>query len=70
MSVRFWWRLPTEWGGNSAGLNPAGLRPPLTIPHLAREEIKQNRATTAILAEKLVTKERLDQYVKASPPNP
>ncbi|MBA3814593.1 MAG: AAA family ATPase [Alphaproteobacteria bacterium] len=42
-------------------LNPGGLTPSSTIPDLAKEEIKQNRATTVILAEKLVTKQRLSE---------
>ncbi|MBA3814391.1 MAG: toprim domain-containing protein [Alphaproteobacteria bacterium] len=44
------------------GLNPTGLTPSSTIPDLAREEIKQNRATTTILAEKLATKQRLSEF--------
>ncbi|MBA3814543.1 MAG: hypothetical protein H0X26_08700 [Alphaproteobacteria bacterium] len=46
-------------GFNPAGFNPTGLTPSPTIPDLAREEIKQNRATTVILAEELATKQRL-----------
>ncbi|MBA3813979.1 MAG: AAA family ATPase [Alphaproteobacteria bacterium] len=43
------------------GFNPPGLTTSSTIPHLAKEEIKQNRATTVTLAEKLATKQRLSE---------
>ncbi|MBA3814522.1 MAG: AAA family ATPase [Alphaproteobacteria bacterium] len=44
------------------GLKPPGLPPSSMIPNLAKEEIKQNRATTVILAEKLASKQRLSEF--------
>ncbi|MBA3814264.1 MAG: AAA family ATPase [Alphaproteobacteria bacterium] len=42
-------------------LKPDGFNPSPTIPDLAKEEIKQNRTSTTVLAEKLATKQRLSE---------
>ncbi|MBA3814484.1 MAG: AAA family ATPase [Alphaproteobacteria bacterium] len=43
------------------GLNPTGLTPSPTIPDLAKQEIKQNKATEARLSQDLIAKQRLSE---------